>query len=89
MVYRVFVEKKTGLDHEAQTLLKEARELLGIEGLENIRLFNRYDAEGLSGELFDYAVKTVFLRAPAGQHIRSRGTAGCLCVCCGGPARSV
>ena len=60
MVYRVFVEKKTGLDHEAQTLLKEARELLGIEGLENIRLFNRYDAEGLSGELFDYAVKTVF-----------------------------
>ena len=29
-------------------------------GLENIRLFNRYDAENITQELFDYAVKTVF-----------------------------
>ena len=60
MVYRVFVEKKAGLDNEAQGLLSEARNLLGIASLENLRLFNRYDAENISKELFDYAVKSVF-----------------------------
>ncbi len=60
MVYRIFVEKKTGLDNEAKGLLNEAKHLLGIENLEDIRLFNRYDAENITEELFDYAVKTVF-----------------------------
>ena len=60
MVYRIFVEKKTGLDNEAKGLLNEARNLLGINGLEDIRLFNRYDAENITEELFGYAVKTVF-----------------------------
>jgi len=60
MVYRIFVEKKAGLDNEAQGLLSEAKNLLGISALENVRLFNRYDAENISEELFDYAVKTVF-----------------------------
>ena len=44
MVYRIFVEKKAGLDNEAKGLLSEAKHLLGIEGLTDIRLFNRYDA---------------------------------------------
>ena len=60
MVYRVFVEKKAGLQNEAQSLLNEARNLLGITALENIRLFNRYDAENITWDLFHYAVKTVF-----------------------------
>ena len=60
MVYRIFVEKKAGLDNEARTLLSDARILLGIRGLEKVRLLNRYDAENISRELFDYAVKTVF-----------------------------
>ena len=60
MVYRVFVEKKEGLDNEAKGLLGEVRNLLGITNLTDIRLFNRYDAENITEELFDYAVKTVF-----------------------------
>ena len=60
MVYRIFVEKKEGLDNEARGLLNEAKNLLGIEGLENIRLFNRYDAENITEALFNYAVGTVF-----------------------------
>ena len=60
MVYRIFVEKKEGLDNEAKGLLNEAKNLLGIEALENIRLFNRYDAENITEELFQYAVGTVF-----------------------------
>ena len=60
MVYRVYVEKKPELAHEAQSLLTEARNLLGISELENVRIINRYDAEKISAELFAYAEKTVF-----------------------------
>ena len=60
MVYRVFVEKKPGLDNEARALLNDARSLLGITALEKVRLFNRYDAENISEELFSYAIRTVF-----------------------------
>ena len=60
MVYRVFVEKREGLANEAKGLLHDARNLLGIARLTDVRLFNRYDAENITKELFDYAVKTVF-----------------------------
>jgi len=60
MVYRIYVEKRPGLDNEARALLNDARTLLGISALEKVRLFNRYDAENISEELFQYAVKTVF-----------------------------
>ena len=60
MVYRIFVEKKPGLDNEARALENDAKTLLGIQGLEKVRLLNRYDAENISEELFNYAVKTVF-----------------------------
>ena len=60
MVYRVYVEKKPGLDNEARALLGDARTLLGIQALERVRVLNRYDAEEITAELFDYAIKTVF-----------------------------
>ena len=60
MVYRIYVEKKQGLQNEANALLSEIKTFLGINGIEKIRIFNRYDAENITSELFDYAVKTVF-----------------------------
>ena len=60
MVYRVFVEKKPGLDNEARSLCAEATNLLGVRNLQKVRILNRYDAEGISRELFDSAVPTVF-----------------------------
>ena len=60
MVFRIFVEKKPGLDNDARSLLNDARTLLGIDGLERVRLLNRYDVENIDEQLFDYAVKTVF-----------------------------
>ncbi len=60
MVYRVFAEKKKELAHEAAALLSDARTLLGIESLSDVRIINRYDAENISEELFEYAKKTVF-----------------------------
>ena len=60
MVYRVYVEKKPELANEAKALLNDARNLLGITALENVRLLNCYDAENIAKELFDYAIDTVF-----------------------------
>ncbi|MGN0544590.1 MAG: phosphoribosylformylglycinamidine synthase [Acutalibacteraceae bacterium] len=60
MVYRVYVEKKPELAHEAKALLADAVVLLGIKGLKNVRVINRYDAENISEELFCYAKRTVF-----------------------------
>ena len=60
MVYRVFVEKKPELAHEAKALLSEVNDFLGIKTLEKVRVINRYDAENITAELFNYAKKTVF-----------------------------
>ena len=59
MVYRVYVEKKAELANEAHALQHDLRAFLGIRSLTGLRLYNRYDLEGISRELFDYAVKTV------------------------------
>ena len=53
MVYRVYVEKRKELSHEAKALLSDARAFLGIEALRDVRIINRYDAENISPELFD------------------------------------
>ena len=60
MVFRVLVEKKPGLDHEARALLESIRTFLGIPALQGVRLFNRYDVENITPELFETARKTVF-----------------------------
>ena len=60
MVYRVYVEKKQGLDNEAKALLSDVRTLLGISSLVDVRLLNRYDAEDITAELFDYSRTAVF-----------------------------
>ena len=60
MVSRIYVEKKPGFDVEAQQLTAELRSILQLEALKNVRLINRYDVEGISTELFERCVPTVF-----------------------------
>ena len=60
MVYRIYVEKKREFAHEAASLKSEIVKLLQIDGLEELRIVNRYDVENLDKSLFDYAVGTVF-----------------------------
>lgn len=60
MVFRIYVEKKPGFDNEARALKSDINELLRISSIERVRIFNRYDVEGITEELFDYAVNTVF-----------------------------
>ncbi len=58
-VYRVFVEKKKGNDIEAGQTLADLKENVGITSLEDLRIINRYDAQGVSSEEFDVAVRTI------------------------------
>ena len=60
MVYRVYVEKKAGQTHEADSLLREIKDFLQIETLSAVRVLNRYDAENIEEGLFSYSVNTVF-----------------------------
>ena len=60
MVYRVYVEKKEGFQHEANSLLSEVRDLLEIKGVKNIRVINRYDVEDIEKDLFDKCINAVF-----------------------------
>lgn len=60
MVYRVYVEKKKELSFEAENLLNELRNLVGLTNLESLRIVNRYDTENIEKELFEKAVNTIF-----------------------------
>ncbi len=60
MVYRIYVEKKPALAHEAAALTKDIVTFLGVDTLKNIRVINRYDVEDIEEALFRYAVGTVF-----------------------------
>ena len=62
-VYRIFVEKKKGNDIEAGNILTDLRENVGITALEDLRIINRYDAEGLTEEEFGKAVRQIFSEA--------------------------
>ena len=60
MVFRVYSEKKPSFAQEAAALLNDVNKLLGIKGLKKLRILNRYDAENIRAELFEYAKTTVF-----------------------------
>ena len=60
MVRRIYVEKKPGLRQEARGLLHELQTVVGVSALEDLRLLNRYDVEGLDEAAFCRAVGTVF-----------------------------
>ena len=60
MVYRIYVEKRAGLTVEADALKSDISSFLGIQSVDTVRILNRYDAEDITPELFDYAKTTVF-----------------------------
>ncbi len=59
-VFRCYVRKRPGFDVEAQGLCRDLREQLGIGGLDGLSVFNRYDVEGVSREVYERARETVF-----------------------------
>ena len=70
-VFRIYVEKKPDFAVEAKSCLNDIKTALRIEGIESVRLLNRYDAEKLSEEDFRLAIPTVFSE-PAVDKIYSK-----------------
>ena len=64
MVYRIFVEKRPGLSPEANHLLGDLKNFLGVQNLESIRILNRYDVEHIDPQVYAAAKGTVFFRTP-------------------------
>lgn len=60
MVKRIYVEKKPEFSVEAKGLLKDLKENLLLENLEDLKIVNRYDVEGINDEIFEKAKNTVF-----------------------------
>ena len=59
----VFVEKKKGFNVEAQSLLNDFRDNLGVADLDEVRLVNKYVIADISEEYYKKALHTIFSEA--------------------------
>ncbi|MCK5758381.1 MAG: phosphoribosylformylglycinamidine synthase, partial [Clostridiales bacterium] len=64
MVKRIFVEKKPGFDIEAGHIHHDLEHILGISGIESVRIVNRYDVEGISDDEYIQAREMIFSEPP-------------------------
>lgn len=67
-IQRLFVEKKGDFNIDAEKLLADLRENLGIKNLKNIRILNRYDISGIKKSEYTIAKSTIFSEPPV-DHI--------------------
>ena len=63
-VRRIYVEKKPPFAGKAKELKSEIKGYLGINSVEKVRIFIRYDVQNVSDEVFEKACKTVFSEPP-------------------------
>ncbi len=63
-VKRIYVEKKEPFAVKAKELKEELGSYLGIAGVNEVRVFIRYDVENISDGIFDMACRTVFSEPP-------------------------
>lgn len=66
-VQRIYVEKKEQYAVKAKELKEDIEHFLGIQGIEHLRIFIRYDIENLSETTFERACKSVFSEPPVDQ----------------------
>ncbi len=64
MVRRIYVEKKAPYAVKAAELKGDLKNYLGLDNVEAVREFIRYDVENISDEIFAKACKTVFSEPP-------------------------
>ena len=58
-INRIYVEKRPEHAVEAGSVLSDLRSVQGISTLRGVRIFNRYDVEGLTDAEFASAVRNV------------------------------
>ncbi len=64
MIDRLYVEKRPEFAAEAQQLLRDTQQLLGVNGTRNVRILQRYDIEGLEPAFLAQARDTVLSEPP-------------------------
>ena len=62
-VYRIYVEKKPELARTGE-LIRDIRGYLGVSALQNLRVIERYDVQGIDDETFAAASRTIFAEPP-------------------------
>ena len=67
MIYRIFVEKKDNL--QAKKVMEEAKSLLGIKDIKDVRQLIRYDVEGMSEEELEEAIPGRVFRTSRRQRL--------------------
>ncbi len=77
MVKRIYVEKRKGFDVEASQLKRDLESTLNLK-IEDIRVLNRYDVEGLGDEDFARAVKTIFSEPQTDDVFERAEADGCI-----------
>ena len=60
MVFRVYSEKRPEFSEAAEALKNDIRDFLGINGLERLRIINRYDIENIDEATLEKCIPTVF-----------------------------
>ena len=63
-IRRIYVEKKREFNNEAETLLHDLKENLGIKGLTGLRKLKRYDISGITEEEYRVAHSTILSESP-------------------------
>jgi phosphoribosylformylglycinamidine synthase len=64
MVQRIFVEKKEPFHEGAQRLQKRLEKDLGLAEFDRVRIYHRYDVEGVEEDVYERAITTVFAEPP-------------------------
>ena len=60
MIKRIYVEKRPGFDVQAQELYHDLKFNLGVKELDGVRIFVRYDVQGITDEQYEKAKNTIF-----------------------------
>ncbi|MGD9898666.1 MAG: phosphoribosylformylglycinamidine synthase [Calditrichaceae bacterium] len=63
-IRRLYVEKKKGFDVEAQSLINDLRENLGVKELLSLRILYRYDISEISDQIYNESRTAVFSEPP-------------------------
>ena len=58
-MHRLFVEKQSEFNAQARSLFHDLNENLNLTDLQNVRIIQRYDIDGLNDEQFSQAAKLI------------------------------
>ncbi len=64
MVQRIFVEKKEPFHEGALRLQKRLEKDLGLAEFDRVRIYHRYDVEGVETDVYERAITSVFAEPP-------------------------